>query len=198
MGSWKHWKAVPEKGHSLMRHAMIDLETLSTTSRAAVRQIGWATFDPDAREDGVLASGCIWLEVQPQLDRGHRMDFDTVCWWLQQSQGARDRMSQPPVLPRMPSEGLASLDDAIGWSSISGVWSHGATFDLPILTNLYATAGRKEPWGYKAARDTRTLFDLAGPSLVWASNEVLHSAEHDAVAQAITVQRALRIVRRIL
>jgi exodeoxyribonuclease VIII len=65
-------------------------------------------------------------------------------------------------------------------------WSHGATFDLVIIENLYRQLGKNLPWQYWQLRDTRTLFDLGfDPDMPQGSK---HDALQDAIRQAVGVQ----------
>ena len=174
---------------------MIDLETLSTSPRAVVTQLGWALFDPDATSEGVVRSGCYHLDVESQIKNGLDMDWSTIEWWLKQDRAAQDLMVNPPSRRMLASEALGLMEQQFP-RGIEGVWSHGATFDVVIVENLYRKAGRKPPWAHHDIRDTRTLFWLTGKErLVCSKNALKHSAEHDAVAQAITVQRAVKIMR---
>ena len=65
-------------------------------------------------------------------------------------------------------------------------WSHGATFDLVIIENLYRQLGRPVPWNYWQLRDTRTLFDLGfSPDMPQGGK---HDALQDAIRQSVGVQ----------
>lgn len=84
-------------------------------------------------------------------------------------------------------ESLEDFSHSIAWKDIKGVWSHGLNFDIPILVSLFAAYKQREPWHYRTPRDTRTMMMLAGIDKVRAT-DVKHSAEHDAIAQALTMQ----------
>ena len=69
---------------------------------------------------------------------------------------------------------------------VFGVWSHGATFDLVIIENIYRQLGKNLPWQYWQLRDTRTLFDLGfNPDMPQGSK---HDALQDAIRQSVGVQ----------
>lgn len=179
-------------------HLMIDLETLSTATDAAIAQIGLSPFWIDG--DGPLGEG-LHINVDPQscINAGLRIDWSTTHWWLMQEQAARE------ALPR-PGEGLAlsqALDQVDAyiaglkagplWSEGQQlhVWSNGATFDIPILSYAYTRMGRREPWKYSAARDTRTLAMLALNALR-PEPRLKHRALEDAEAQVLWVQNMWR------
>jgi exodeoxyribonuclease VIII len=65
-------------------------------------------------------------------------------------------------------------------------WSHGATFDLVILEDIYRQLGKPMPWNFWQLRDTRTLFDLGySPDMPKGGK---HDALQDAIRQAVGVQ----------
>jgi hypothetical protein len=65
-------------------------------------------------------------------------------------------------------------------------WSHGATFDLVIIENIYKQLNKVPPWQYWQLRDTRTLFDLGyNPDMPQGSK---HDALQDAIRQSVGVQ----------
>jgi len=76
------------------------------------------------------------------------------------------------------------------WREIETIWSHGASFDIPILDYALRAASIKTPWAYNSVRDTRTLFSISPPEKI--ENELKHSALADAVAQAKMVQSSWR------
>jgi exodeoxyribonuclease VIII len=65
-------------------------------------------------------------------------------------------------------------------------WSHGATFDLVIIENIYRQLEKNLPWQFWQLRDTRTLFDLGyNPDMPQGSK---HDALQDAIRQSVGVQ----------
>ncbi len=78
------------------------------------------------------------------------------------------------------------------------IWSHGEAFDIPIYEYAAHAVGFKAPCHYRAGRDTRTLFELAGvrtEDLPFVGTK--HNALDDAVHQARVVQMAMRKLRSI-
>ncbi|SEQ87874.1 protein of unknown function [Faunimonas pinastri] len=75
------------------------------------------------------------------------------------------------------------------------VWSHGLTFDLPILSHALYKEGIPPLWGHRAGRDTRTLFWLAGGVPEVPFEGVKHSPLDDCKHQVKQVIEAYRIVR---
>lgn len=181
-------------------HLMLDTETLSTRVDAVVLETGWAVFDTHGQ--GVQQSGCWRLNVEEQLrplinTPPRAVDVETLAWWMKQSDEARENAFHS--LPRIaPLQFLTEMTALIPWHNIQGVWSHGLGFDLPILEHLHRQYGVIIPWHYKTPRDTRTLFWLAGVgSQDFVQPQLKHSAESDAIAQAETVQMAMRKLRGV-
>lgn len=84
-------------------------------------------------------------------------------------------------------------DDRVKLDDIR-IWSHGAAFDPPILAAAYEAVGLPVPWHYRAPRDTRTAFDMAGidDHSAWLAqhagdDRVQHHALSDAICQARAV-----------
>lgn len=178
-------------------HVMFDLETLSLRVNAVIFDFGYCLFEPN-QPGLILDSMAMVLNWSEQIERRslqfRHVSGSTLKWWLQQDKAAQDKLTR--------AEKPASFTDmvreikALPWANIDGVWSHGANFDLPIITEIFAELGEEVPWHYRATRDTRTIFWLAGmveKDLERA--EVKHSAMHDAIAQAKSVQKAIDIIR---
>lgn len=170
-------------------HLMIDLETLSLAPNAVVTQIGWALFDPHAEAGEIGNSGSIPLNAEEQVKRGRNFSYSTFTWWMAQSDEARklllDHNSTVPVV-----DILTQFMSGFTWSTIEGVWANGILFDLVILENLLTEYCYKTPWHYRAPRDFKTLRALR-PNVSGPKPAIAHSARHDAISQAITVQHIM-------
>lgn len=201
-------------------HLMIDLETLGAGADAAIAEIGLCAFElPDAREARELLAkadgpspqstaawpcgplgGRAWslrVDVDDCVRRGLRIETGTVYWWLQQGEAARERLvggAEPPISLKEALSDLIGIVEALG--RLDGVWSHGATFDLPILATAFRACRLAVPWKFWQACDTRTLFwlceQVTGQKPERPNAGVKHSAADDAVAQARWVQEAHR------
>jgi exodeoxyribonuclease VIII len=168
-------------------HMMVDLETLATGAGAALLQVGWAVFDPAGT--AIVHAYQHNVNVDSCTIHGARVSHSAILWWLNQAPAARQSIMTNVALPI--SDVLGRLYDAYERYSCVAVWSHGATFDIPII-DWYAERLRiKPPWKYYDCRDTRTLYALA-KSTGWQQDKkpVAHTAMADAVAQAADVQAA--------
>lgn len=178
-------------------HLSIDIETLSTRPTAAVISIGAVTFD---------LSGGIYDKFEVQLDSRFTpgdQDADTINWWKNQN---------PEVVKKQfggkttTIEALALLDEWVEscYHSIYGgqVWAGPASFDFPILSNLYAHYDRKTPWPWQAQKCVSTLCwqaKLLGVDLRSARiGRTLHDPLSDAIEQAVEVQLFVKAVNQKL
>jgi len=175
-------------------HILVDLETLSTRINCVITQIGWCAFDPAS--EGVMWHESRRPEIDDQLRRLKRvMDYDTISWWLKQAEDARKGMYES-IPDCSLEEFLSSFAHQYNWKDVEGVWSHGLGFDVVILENAYREARMPVPWNYKTPRDTRTLFWLAGmKSEDLIAPSIKHVAEADAIAMALSVQKAYKIIK---
>jgi hypothetical protein len=187
---------------------MVDCETLSVRSNAAILSIGAVRFDPDGDEPadpaGLYMGGSFNLnglfyvnvELKSCLGAGLVVDASTIEFWM----GEELNEARAYVL----SGERFFLNDALHMLAefshgCTRVWSNGADFDLPILYNAFRAVGFKIPWPYNAARDTRTLWDVCGEgSFERVHAGVKHHALHDAWAQAVNVQRCWKTIKKNL
>ncbi len=170
---------------------MIDLETLGTKPYSIVLSLGAAAFD----EEGVQTVFYRTLDIQAQVKMGLSLEASTFQWWMSQSEEAREDLFAKPMAPYL------ALQEFSGWCALFGddclFWSHGASFDIPLLSALYDVCSLPEPWKFRNVRDTRTLFGLLGLSMgdFKTPAGVKHNALADATFQAEEVRKALRSIR---
>ena len=160
---------------------MVDLETMAVTPRAVVLTLGAVHFNPHGNGYGDKLYFRISIDDQDKLNR--EVDPNTLEWWSKQD---------PVIMEEAFSdEDRVPLVDAIdqfhkfAWGCDT-FWSHGATFDLVIIEDIYHQLGKPVPWQFWQLRDTRTLFDLGyDPEMPKGGK---HDALQDAIRQAIGVQ----------
>jgi len=186
-------------------HISLDLETWGKRAGCDIRSIGAVCFNPHTGHVSPAGSpGAFYVAVEnPERPRQGTLgqwepykyplwrDPSTVQWWSEQSPEAQGAFENPVDLLgglQMFSEWLRTMCDN---PRDLRVWSHGAAFDAPILEAAYHAVGLPVPWFYRAPRDTRTAFDMAGiedhsAHLTACSTgaEVYHHALDDAIVQA--------------
>ena len=135
-----------------MKDIMIDIETLSTATDAAIVSIGAVRFDLTTGE----IDSTIYIKVNKQscVDYGLRVDVDTIEWWFKQSEEAKAQfLSHHDRKPL--DEALIDLSEFIDEDDY--VWGNGINFDCAILRNAYKVCDVPLPWSTKNERDVRTL-----------------------------------------
>jgi len=137
-----------------MKDVMIDLETFGNGKNACVVQVGAVYFNRVTGETGDVFKRNI--DARSAVASGAEMDADTVYWWMSQEKAAIDSIMQGPLDPL--GETFAALN--IFLSKADAIWSH-ATFDFVIVMETFKRLGMKPKFSYRAARDIRTLIDLA-------------------------------------
>ena len=192
-------------------HVMLDLETWGTEPGCDIRSIGACVFDPVAGTvsddqqfyiacDNPITASPYDRELKYPLTRDPR----TVQWWSEQSDEAQAAFADPVDLRdalwrfgdwlHTVDRNLSYPDGAHRLTDDIRLWSHGPAFDPPILAAAYRAVGLPVPWHYRAPRDTRTCFDMAGidDHSAWLNQHpgpmgVVHHSLDDSICQARAV-----------
>ena len=171
-----------------MNNLMIDLETLGTSPGCVVLSIGAVFFD----EVGLGAKFHRHISVQDSVQHGLTIDGDTALWWLGQTDDARQGVlsGQKEAVPLL--EACKEFADFINmYGSNPKVWGNGASFDNPILAELYKRRGVPTPWKFWNDRCYRTKA-AEYPDVRMEREGVHHNALNDAVSQAKHLQAIWR------
>lgn len=164
-------------------HIMLDIETLGTRPGAIILSAAFVRFSDEAH--------CtLNLSIADQQALGLTVDPATHEWWGKQPPEAWERATAGAV-PLAPA--LAHFATWLAWAGPDPlIWCHGATFDCPLLDEVYRRAGIVTPWQFWAVRDTRTLYDLAGVNVKDFAVPPPHVALNDAIGQTRAANEALR------
>lgn len=173
-----------------MKDVMIDFETFGNGKNALVVQVGAVYFDRYTGETGEELK--INFDARSVVRSGGEIDADTVYFWLAQSREAIDSFTKGELLD--VTQGIAALNDFL--KKATWIWSH-ATFDFVILTETLKRLNIKPNFSYRAARDIRTLVDLAGDNVKkdFTREGVHHDALDDCKFQIKYCVSALRKVQ---
>lgn len=160
---------------------MIDLETMAVSPRATVLSLGAVKFNP--RGNGVGEKLYFRIDIDDQDLLKREVDPSTLDWWSKQDPKIMEEAFSPD--DRVPLKDAMDQFHRFAWGC-DAFWSHGATFDLVIIEDIYRQLNKSLPWNYWQLRDTRTLFDLGyDPDMPQNSK---HDALQDAIRQAVGVQ----------
>lgn len=144
-----------------------------------------------------------------------KVGLERFTWWLHQVTMKHRPITNPSVIKGqydaergeydmidVRAHGVVH-DQPVALNEWGGLrlWSHGAATDAPWLAAAYHACGLPVPWHYRAPRDTRTLFDLAGidDHSAWLKQHpgplgIAHHSLDDAICQARAVCAAWSVV----
>lgn len=160
-----------------MNNIMVDLETMSTSSQAAIISIGAIYFDA---KEGLGKEFYCKVSLASCMKAGLEVDAPTIIWWLQQAESARKEF--------FDNDKADSLEDALTKLSEfiepgCQIWGNGPAFDNAILQSAYRLLGKKLPWKYSNDRCFRTIKELF-PGVAKPPKSDHHNALADAKWQA--------------
>lgn len=167
-----------------MKDIMIDIETLGVRSSAMILQIGACYFDRNTGEIG----DTFLVNIKTPGHMPFTVDQDTVAWWFQQSQEARESVLTNPE-PIDIQRAVLDLHDFCDRDD-TNIWCH-ATFDMPIVLHAFEVIGLKFPIHFRRMRDIRTLMDIADHRSEKKREGVHHNGLDDAKFQVAYVVEAL-------
>lgn len=172
---------------------MVDIETMSTATNAAIVSIGACGFDhevintPEEITDRFYTS----VSLTSNEEAGRHISASTVEWWLRQSKEAQTALSMEPIR----SLRAALIEFRIWAQSLKPaahfIWANDPDFDVVILRSAFDAVNQGWPFAYYNNRSCRTLKHLAWPNddaPNFRASGVHHKADDDAVAQAVMVQ----------
>jgi len=159
-----------------MKDIMVDLETLGTGANSAIISIGACYFD----EYGIGKTFYMPIDPRDSVQQGLEIDVDTVIWWMQQSDQARNVF--------VNTDRAFSLETALREFSEfcqndARVWGNGAAFDNVILGNAYKALNKEQPWKFWNDRCYRTM-KATYKDVTYTRSGTHHNAVEDAITQA--------------
>jgi hypothetical protein len=173
---------------------MLDLETLGTRPGAVILAAAFVRFSDEAH--------CtLNLSVPEQQALGMEIDPKTAAWWNDQETAHPGAWAAATANAYPLATALPHFLQWLQWAAPDGdflLWCHGATFDGPILGELYRRAGIECPWtrDFWRVQCTRTLFNLAGVNPKDYAVPPPHIALNDAIGQTRAANAALRVIAR--
>lgn len=190
-------------------HVMIDLESLSKQTNAALTQIAAVAFDIETGELGPRFNAYINESALVGAKVGH-IDIGTVAWWMQQAPAAAlgAKLTSEDEMRTLGEAlldfeawllALAGEDATVGDDAVKEIrlWSKGLK-DMCWLEAAYERTDLGEvPWHYRAPRDMRTLFAVTpgGQPELPRDEARKHDAMYDCeyqIAQVCAAWAALR------
>lgn len=174
-----------------MKDVMLDFETFGNGANACVVQVGACYFDRDTGQIGHTFKSNI--DANSCVRQGGQIDASTVYWWLKQSDTVRDGLDLDTHENNDFVKVLFQLNDFL--KGAENIWSH-ATFDFVILQTHLKKIGIIPSFSYRAARDIRTLLDIAGDTGAHARVGLHHDALDDCKTQVQYCVKALQVLKK--
>lgn len=182
-----------------MTDVMVDLETLSTKNNAAIAVIAAIKFNLDAplfKLTEVPEAEKFYRRIDIESCKNIELDVDekTIAWWKTQPEEPQKEIFEN--LNRVQL--IDALKDFSLWFGKFDrrIWSQGANFDIPILSEAYQRFKIQTPWKFWNARDTRTLYQIADFSYNDDKKEMLHHALHDCQRQINAVKHCYQPIKK--
>tara|TARA_R110000782_G_scaffold19035_1_gene51709 strand:- start:1638 stop:2180 length:543 start_codon:yes stop_codon:yes gene_type:complete len=165
-----------------MKDLMLDIETMGTSTSAAIMSIGACYFDPLTGEIGDT------FHEQVDISTNGMIDASTVIWWMKQGDDARSKFYDNG---KAKSVGEVLYSFAKFIKKNTKVWGNGIAFDNVIIRNAFdhPSFSGEAPWAFWNDRDVRTIVDLGqvigiDPKRDFPFEGVKHDALADAIHQA--------------
>jgi len=166
---------------------MIDIETLGIEPGAAILSIGACTFDTEGVGETVHVS----VDLESCQERGLEIDADTLQWWLEQDDAAREILTGGVPL----ATALSELREFLETNDYDELWANSPKFDCAHLEAAYDALDWPTPWVFYELRDVRTVTELPG-AVELEQDGTEHNARDDAIHQAREVAATLRALER--
>jgi len=165
--------------------AMVDIETLSSNSDAAVIAIGLCLFD------GKDVWGEHEILIDPQFTPGYR-DPDTLDWWSTQDQEVFQKMMSGMVMPWDACDQMISYFDA--HPGVKQLWANPPSFDITILRHLFKLYDKSFPIHFTGERDFRTMRKFADGMHIDYKEPYEEREAHDAKSDAVCQAKAIQLI----
>lgn len=192
-------QSISESSSSDFHHVVIDLETLSLRTDAAIVSIGAVALDKNLEVCGQFYCP---VEIQSCISHKMRVSASTLRWWLTQDQEVKKAAlnGDIPIFNAI-REFVVWLNDGEQWKEAQcHVWANGPEFDCAVLINAYFQvfpyyAQETAMWNYRKVQSLRTLWLLnedLNLGCKYMDNLPKHNALFDAYREAMFVRDVLR------
>lgn len=176
---------------------MIDIETLSTSTRAVVLSVAAHTFNKSV---GLRTTNeAMWtLNLDEQFAAGRSVSESTLMFWLAQKNTPAFDIAFAANRSWEVNPGLCALSAFIRHVAGDVFWANSPNFDMVILESLYRDFGIAVPWRYHQWRDVRTIAAEADLDRKWtppdwdSEHEMPHHPLSDCRRQIAVVKEARR------
>lgn len=170
---------------------MVDLETMSTETDAAIVSIG--AVHMDFKRHGVFGKKFYGtVDLESSMESGGHVSAFTIKWWLMQSEGARKALVHEPVPLWLALTKFAEWVLSFGPREKIRIWGKGAAFDNVVLRGAYRRLNCIEPWHFRNDMCYRTMEALNKDVQLPIQTGTAHNALDDAMRQGLHLIEIMR------
>jgi hypothetical protein len=175
----------------MLNDVMVDLETWGTSPGSMIRSLGAVFFDPETGQLGdefycnITETSCKKLKMYKEEG--------TVAFWAKPEHALANKQL---------SEGQLPIEEVVEKFAVffgrggRWFWSQGANFDEPLLSWVYRALGKKQPWRFHEAQDTRTIYRVSGLNTFSIKRQgTYHNALADCKHQVLCVSMGHKKLR---
>lgn len=140
-----------------MKHVMLDLETLSTSSNAVIISIAAVQFNIETGE--IINKFHRNVDIQSCLDIGMEIEANTIKWWMTQKNETFKKLINNTVTIKKAINSLRIEMIAIDRNKQNIiVYANSPSFDCVIIKNACKKTKIEYPFNYRNEVCIRTLF----------------------------------------
>ncbi len=143
------------------------------------------------------------LDPQDQINRGSKVSFSTILWWMRQSRAAQNltffNKDRPDENPKIVLDELNYFITRYATSPNYDnvyLWSNGALADIRWLENLYAMYGVDELVGFRNKMCYRTIRNILDWNAIDIPESVMHDCLSDTIYQVVQLQSMFEVMRQ--
>jgi DNA polymerase III epsilon subunit-like protein len=158
------------------QNIMLDLETLATTTDAAILSIGAVKFNMT----GEISDEAFYTKVQLH-GQSRYISQDTLAWWMNQGESAKTVLTSDGAIPIY--DALHDLREFVDRDDYL-LWSNGADFDIPIINHALHALGNQplvKHWCHRCFRTFKEEYRMVQrPAFEGTQHNALMDARHQA------------------
>lgn len=185
---------------------MVDVETLSLRSDAAIIQIAAVPFYMDKSHAKVFSDFSVDVNPSSEAMYGFSFDASTIEWWSK-NEPANEYFKEDHKAYSIKKALTDFTAQLTLWKDVASadelmIWCQCTDFDITVLRNAYRKVFGSEkdiPWNYRNVRDARTYFleaarlfasDVENPYELIKTDDTQHLAINDCKWSIEAVQWA--------
>jgi hypothetical protein len=132
----------------VLKHLMLDIETMSSAPDAAVIAIGARLFTHEGLSKGFE----VFIDTNAASHIGSVSD-ETMQWWSKQD--VREQVFNGTC---HPADAFFRFTEFVRLHKPDTIWANSPSFDVVIMRHLAKQVGLTFPFHYRDERDCRTLY----------------------------------------